>query len=678
MTVIKSPQLFPDFTHTSADYLIHRITNHIESQRSAIAEIRSIPLNEANFSNTIEALERLLRLSDPEVNTYFNLFHACATDDLVAHVDELSDLLSDFGNEVDYDQELAARIREVYEHHRESLPADQRRLTQRTFEGHRRRGAYLNSELRESLMQIRKELSRETVRFSANLLRESSTLGLHVTDPEELHGIPQSDLDLAEGRAAAKGLTSGYWFDTSMPSYLAILKHADSRELRKRMYRLRREMCADPERESCNIDLLSRISGLRREYAQILGYPSYAAYVLEDRMAKSPAKVFEMLDDLRDSFMPLAEREVQAISDFASTSSDIEVDQLMPWDWTYYAEKYMYVHFAYDEEATRPYFELTRVVESLFGLAGKLYGLTFTPDERHTLYHPDVRLFEVRREGEVTGYLMLDFYARPGKQPGAWMTEYIEAYEDQRPVVSLVMNFTPPSGSKPSLLTFDECNTLYHEFGHSLHALLTRVRYSSLSGTSVTRDFVELPSQIMENWIRHPEYLREVAWHHLTGERIPDEIFTSILHHIHFLEGYATIRQLNFGYLDMAWHGEEEVDIPNLDALQRLEKMVEDPIRLLPHTEFGAISTSFSHIFSGGYAAGYYGYKWAEILDADAFEEFEREGIYSRKVADRFRSCVLERGDLEDAGILYRNFKGHEPSAEALKRRGLKDSPLHS
>ena len=424
-------------------------------------------------------------------------------------------------------------------------------------------------------------------------------------------------------------------------------------------------LCYDTSRETSNIATIYDIVRLRHSIAKLLGHETYAELVLTKKMAKTPEAVYNMLDKLRDAYLAKAHEEVETIAGQAERRD--QITKLEPWDWSYYAELYREKALKYEEEQTRPYFELSSVVEAMFGLAGKLYGIELHRNPELPVYHPDVEAYDVLREGHLRGTLQLDYFPRKGKRSGAWMTNYVEEYEGVRPVISLVTNFTPPSDEKPSLLTFDETTTLFHEFGHALHGLLTTVKHASLSGTNVEHDFVELPSQMNENWMRQRDFVKSFAKHYQTGEVIGDDLLDAIERNALFLDGYGCIRQLTFGYLDMKWHATDPETLPT--DIEKVEAEARKGLELLPHAAGTAMSPSFTHIFSGGYAAGYYGYKWSEILDADAFEEFIHNGLTDRATADRFRENILERGDSEDPAELYRAFKGRDTTVDALLRR---------
>lgn len=667
--------IYPDFQNRDAEYLSHIIREEIEKHRAEIKEIKAIPIEKATFTNTVLALEESGKELDLHTSVFFNLLHCDADDDFMRISEELTPLLSDLNNEISMDIDLAKNIERVYTNEFDNLTGIDKRLLQRTYEGYRDRGAFLEEEKREELKSLRKELSLTTLKFGQNVLKEQNDYTLMITERSIISRLPSSAIEVAEEKAKEKGL-DGYLFDFSFPSYMAIMKYCDSREIREQMYRDRQRLCFDADKETDNTTIVFKIVELRKQIASLLGYQTYADYVLKERMAKTNENVLKMLDDLYDAYIGLAREEVKTVEEFAHRATYAPLPQgqtLMPWDWSYYAEQYKVETLHYDEEETRPYFALDKVMKAMLSLAEELYDISFMPNDTLTKYHKDVDIYEVKsRDGADVGILMTDFFPRKGKQSGAWMTNYVEAYGDIRPVVSLVMNFTPPTSGTPSLLTFDEASTLFHEFGHGLHGLLTKVKYASLSGTNVVRDFVELPSQIMENWMRSPEFVKSFATHYITDEPISDELLSAIERNALFLEGYACIRQLNFGYLDMAWHMGKSEELETRD-IELLETTVGERTALMPRVPGGCISTSFSHIFNGGYAVGYYGYKWAEILDADAFEEFATHGLKDKATATRFKTFILEQGDSEDADLLYKRFKGKDATVTALKRRsGLK------
>lgn len=657
-------RLYPDFEHRDADTLAARVREDLETYREELEEIRSVPIEAATFGNTVLALEQAGRALDVSSATFYNLLSCDADDRLMELSEELTEELTDVANEVSLDPDIAAKVKKIYEAPQDALSRIDKRLLLRTYESYRDNGSMLPESSRQELKGLRKELSLATLRFGQNVLREQNAYRLSVLDGESLKRLPSSALEQARKRAKEEGV-EGWIFDLSMPSYSALMRFCSNRETRRQIYRDRGTLCYDTSRETSNIATIYDIVRLRHSIAKLLGHETYAELVLTKKMAKTPESVYSMLDKLRDAYLAKAREEVETIAGQAERRDQITT--LEPWDWSYYAELYREKALRYEEEQTRPYFELSSVVEAMFGLAGKLYGIELRRNGELPVYHPDVEAYDVLREGQLLGTLLLDYFPRKGKRSGAWMTNYVEEYEGVRPVISLVTNFTPPSDEKPSLLTFDETTTLFHEFGHALHGLLTTVKHASLSGTNVEHDFVELPSQMNENWMRQRDFVKSFAKHYQTGEVIGDDLLDAIERNALFLDGYGCIRQLTFGYLDMKWHATDPETLPT--DIEEVEAEARKGLELLPHAAGTAMSPSFTHIFSGGYAAGYYGYKWSEILDADAFEEFIHNGLTDRATADRFRENILERGDSEDPAELYRAFKGRDATVDALLRR---------
>ena len=657
-------RLYPDFEHRDADTLAARVRKDLETYREELEEIRSVPLESATFGNTVLALEQAGRALDVSSATFYNLLSCDADDRLMELSEELTEELTDVANEVSLDPSIAAKVKQIYEAPQDALSRINKRLLLRTYESYQDNGSMLPESSRQELKGLRKELSLATLRFGQNVLREQNAYRLSVLDGESLKRLPSSALEQARKRAKEEGV-EGWIFDLSMPSYSALMRFCSNRETRKQIYRDRGTLCYDPSRETSNIATIYDIVRLRHSIAKLLGHETYAELVLTKKMAKTPEAVYNMLDKLRDAYLSKAREEVETIAGQAERRD--QITKLEPWDWSYYAELYRERALKYEEEQTRPYFELSSVVEAMFGLAGKLYGIELRRNGELPVYHPDVEAYDVLREGQLLGTLLLDYFPRKGKRSGAWMTNYVEEYEGVRPVISLVTNFTPSSDEKPSLLTFDETTTLFHEFGHALHGLLTTVKHASLSGTNVEHDFVELPSQMNENWMRRRDFVKSFAKHYQTGEVIGDGLLDAIERNALFLDGYGCIRQLTFGYLDMKWHATDPETLPT--DIEEVEAEARKGLELLPHAVGTAMSPSFTHIFSGGYAAGYYGYKWSEILDADAFEEFIHNGLTDRATADRFRENILERGDSEDPAELYRAFKGRDATVDALLRR---------
>lgn len=657
-------RLYPDFEHRDADTLATKVREDLETYREELEEIRSVPIEAATFGNTVLALEQAGRALDVSSATFYNLLCCDADDRLMELSEELTEELTDVANEVSLDPSIAAKVKQIYEAPQDALSRIDKRLLLRTYESYRDNGSMLPESSRQELKGLRKELSLATLRFGQNVLREQNAYRLSVLDGESLKRLPSSALEQARKRAKEEGV-EGWIFDLSMPSYSALMRFCSNRETRKQIYRDRGTLCYDTSKETSNIATIYDIVRLRHSIAKLLGHETYAELVLTKKMAKTPEAVYNMLDKLRDAYLAKAREEVETIAGQAERRD--QITKLEPWDWSYYAELYREKALKYEEEQTRPYFELSSVVEAMFGLAGKLYGIELRRNGELPVYHPDVEAYDVLREGQLLGTLLLDYFPRKGKRSGAWMTNYVEEYEGVRPVISLVTNFTPPSDEKPSLLTFDETTTLFHEFGHALHGLLTTVKHASLSGTNVEHDFVELPSQMNENWMRRRDFVKSFAKHYETGEVIGDDLLDAIERNALFLDGYGCIRQLTFGYLDMKWHATDPETLPT--DIEEVEAEARKGLELLPHEAGTAMSPSFTHIFSGGYAAGYYGYKWSEILDADAFEEFIHNGLTDRATADRFRENILERGDSEDPAELYRAFKGRDATVDALLRR---------
>lgn len=662
-------RIYPDFSDLTPQVLAENVRTSLALYKEEVNKIRLIPLEEVTFENTVKALEESGRDLDVASSIFFNLLSCNASDDLMALSEDLTIELSDISNEISMDQGLAEKVLKLYQTLSDdpsALSPIDKRLLEKSYRGYKSRGAYLPEEVRSDLKVLRKELSVMTLRFGQNVLKEQNAYRLSLKNLSDIERLPESALYQAKRRAEEEGI-SGWIFDFSMPSYLSVQKYCDNRAVREKLYRDRGRIGYDATKESSNKSLVYEIAQIRCQIAHLLGFESYADFALSQRMAKTPDKVYDMLNQLKDAYLPIAQKEIAEVSALAKEEG-LE-GELMPWDWSYYSELYRQKVLSYDEEETRPYFELSKSLWAMFQLATDLYDIKFSKNETLVGYHLDVEVYDVidNATNELLGTLLTDFYPRKGKQSGAWMTNYVESYKGVRPVVSLVMNFTPPTENKPSLLTYDEVNTMFHEFGHGLHGLLTQVEYVSLSGTNVVRDFVELPSQIMENWLRQPEFLKTFARHYQTEEIIPDILVEAIRKNSLFLSGYACIRQLGFGYLDMFWHNKKTSELPK--NIEEIESMVNTPIQLLPTVPGVVQSTSFGHIFSGGYAAGYYGYKWAEILDADAFAEYQKNGLWDRETAMRFRKEILEKGDSEEADILYRNFKGRDATILALIER---------
>lgn len=640
-----------------------------ENIRSAKAEIEQIinDPNEPNFKNTLEALdfsgETLTRLQE----TFFNLNSAETNDEMQKIAQEVSPLVTDFENDVAFNEKLFERVKAIYDKKDTlNLTTEQMTLLNKRYKSFTRNGALLSSEKKEKLREIDRDLSKLTLKFGENVLAETNKYELHITDESKLKGLPETNKQSAKELAKSKG-KEGFIFTLNFPSYFPFVTYIEDRELRKEIA-IAYSKKGFQNNEHDNQEIIKKIVNLRHLRAELLGYSSHAHYVLEERMAESPEKVWVFLRDLESKAKPAALNQFLELTEFAKSLDGLT--SLEKWDGAYYSEKLKKKLYNIDDELLRPYFELENVLNGAFEVANRLYGLKFKQVQDIDKYHQDVRTYEVYDDnGNFVAVFYGDFFPRKGKKGGAWMTSYKQQYfkdgVNERPHVSIVCNFTPPSENSPSLLTFQEVTTLFHEFGHSLHGMLSNVTYPSLSGTNVFWDFVELPSQMLENWCYEPETLSIFAKHYKTGEIIPQEYVEKIKESSNFLEGMATLRQLTFGFLDMSFHG-----IPQeITDLKALEKAATQSSSLYPDVQENCISTSFSHIFAGGYSAGYYSYKWAEVLDADAFSYFKENGIFNREISEKFKNNVLSKGGSDHPMTLYKKFRGKEPSVEPLLRR---------
>ncbi|WP_289761852.1 M3 family metallopeptidase [Duncaniella muris] len=620
------------------------------------------------FENTIVALEH----ADRDLNRVLMVFDpllSAMTDDAMMELSlKITPRLSDYSTSISLNRRLWERVKAVYDK-RDSLGLDTEdsMLLRRTYESFVRSGALLEGDDRETYSWLSSRLSELTTLFGQNVLKELNTYEIWLT-ADDLSGLPESSVEAAALAAKEKGREGEYLFTLAQPVYMAFMKYSDRRDLREKMYRLYsgRNVSGDFN----NLPVMKEIAETRMHLARLLGYETFAHYRLEKSMAKTPEKVYELLDSLRDAYRPAMEAELRELSAYASQTEGREIE-LCPWDYSYYANKLKNARYAYDEEALRPYFELGNVIDGVFGLATRLYGVIFRENKEIPVYHPDVRAYEViDRDGSFLGIIYTDFFPRDSKRPGAWMTEFRSEEitpegEHIRPHVTIVMNFTKPTATRPSLLAPYEVETFLHEFGHALHGLFAATKYASLSGTNVLRDFVELPSQFNENYLTEKEFLDGFARHYQTGEPIPAELVDRIVAVSRFGAAYACLRQLNFGLIDMAWHS---ITSP-VDDPEAFECEAGAPVAMFAHIPGSVIGSTFSHIFAGGYAAGYYSYKWAEVLDADAFAKFKENGIFDRATAESFRTCILMRGGTEDPDQLYRRFRGQDPSIIALLAR---------
>ncbi|MBQ8265974.1 MAG: M3 family metallopeptidase [Bacteroides sp.] len=624
-----------------------------------------------DFGNTIVALEKSGALLNQVTTVFGNLLSAETSDEMQAIAERVMPKLSEHSNNITLNEALFARIKQVYESiDKQALNNEDRMLLQNTYDGFIRSGANLTPEQKERFREISSEMSVLTLRFSQNNLKETNNFELPLQE-DQLEGLPESALNAYAQTAKEKG-KEGHIVTLQAPSFVPFMKYSKCRELRKQLYMAYNTQCTH-DNEYNNMEIVKKLVNLRLERAQLLGFPTAADFVLTRRMAEKSDNVYQLLNQLLEAYTPTAHQEVEEVTAIAKELEG-EDFTLMPWDWAYYSEKLKEKKFNWNEEALRPYFELNRVIEGVFGLATRLYGITFQENKDIPVYHADVKAYEVfDRDGSFLAVLYTDFHPRASKRSGAWMTSYKEQWIDEkgnsRPHVSVTMNFTKPSADKPALLTFSEVNTFLHEFGHALHGMFANTTYQSLSGTNVYWDFVELPSQIMENFAIEKEFLNTFAKHYETGEDIPEEMIQRIVDASNFNVAYACLRQLSFGLLDMAWYTRTE---PFEGDVRSYEKEAWKKTQTLPDIAETCMTVQFSHIMAGGYSAGYYSYKWAEVLDADAFSLFKEKGIFHSETANSFRENVLSKGGTEHPMELYKRFRGQEPSIDALlKRNGI-------
>lgn len=642
-----------------------------EGMKRQTEEIDTIVNNPepATFENTIVALEHSGELLDRVCQVFFNLMEAESNDAMQQLAQEISPLLAEHGNSISLNEKLFARIKTVYENQADVLDGEDRELLQKTYDGFVRSGANLQGEDKEKYRSLSKELSRLTVQFAQNTLKETARFQLTIVDKKQLAGLPESAVEAAAQTAKEKGI-NGWVFTLQAPSYRPFMTYCDDRDLRRQMYMAYMTQCTHKD-ELDNMAIVPSIVNTRMEMAQLLGFDSYADYVLKKRMAENSENVYQLLNRLIEAYMPTARQECEAIEELAVKMEGRDF-KVMPWDWAYYSEKLKNEKYNIDQELLRPYFELNNVIKGVFGLATRLYGITFCENKNIPVFHPEVKAYEVfDKDGSYLAVLYADFHPRESKQSGAWMTSFKDQWMEadgtnSRPHISITTNFTKSTASKPALLTLDEVETFLHEFGHALHGMFANTRYASMSGTSVYRDFVELPSQIMENFAIEKSFLHTFAKHYQTGEPLPEEYVERIVKASNFNVAYACLRQVSFGLLDMAWYDRKEAFDGDVRAY---EQKAWSRAQLLPVVPETCMSVQFSHIMDGGYAAGYYSYKWAEVLDADAFSMFKEKGIFSTEVADSFRENILSKGGTEHPMKLYVRFRGQEPTIDALLHR---------
>jgi len=660
------------FSEINDGHFLPAIKDLIAITKKEIAAIVDDP-DPPTFKNTVEALENTGMQLERATSIFFNLNSAETNPKIQEIAQEVSPLLSDFNNDLLLNEELFAKVKTVYESRNDiTLNGEQQMLLEKQYKGFSRNGANLSEEQKKTLRKIDSDLSKLKLTFGENVLAETNAFEMHVTNEADLSGLPEGAKEAAAQTAKEKG-KDGWVFTLDHPSFIPFTTYSDNRELRKKLTIAFGARAFQPNKYNNEQNVL-KIANLRHQRASLLGYESHAHFVLEERMAETPQKVRSFLDGLLDKAKPVALKEFDELKVFAKDLDDI--DLLQKWDGPYYAEKLKQKRLDLDDEKLKPYFKLENVIDGVFTVAKKLYGLQFESDGSIDSYHEDVKTYRVLdAEGALAAIFYADFHPRPGKRGGAWMTSYkpqqIKNGINDRPHVSIVCNFTKPTKSKPSLLTFNEVTTLFHEFGHSLHGMLANTTYKGLSGTSVYWDFVELPSQVLENWCYEKETLELFATHYETGEVIPMDLIKKIKESATFHEGMKTLRQLSFGLLDMAWHG---ADPSGITDVKKFESQAFGDTKLYPDTQETCMCTSFSHIFQGGYSAGYYSYKWAEVLDADAFAYFKKEGIFNKKVADKFKNHILSQGGTQDPMELYVKFRGQKPDPEALlERAGLID-----
>jgi peptidyl-dipeptidase Dcp len=632
------------------------------------------PTFDNTIINTEEDKDGYYDLLGRVSTVFFNLMSAETNDEMDALAQKIQPILTQHANDIRLNRKLFERIQYVHRHHRKLTP-EEKMLLDNCYDGFVRSGALLDEEGKEKLRKLTEEASMLSLQFSQNLLKENKAFILHITDEKQLDGLPETAREAAALTAKEREM-DGWVFTLDAPSYSPFMTYSTQRDLREKMYMARNSVCIHDNAEN-NLEICKRIVNLRREVAQLLGFRTYADYVLKHRMASKVKNVYRLLDDLIDAYKPTAKKEYAEIEKIAQKSEGKDF-KMEPWDQGFYSHQLQLKKYNLDAEMLRPYFELSKVIDGVFGLANKLYGITFKENKEIPVYHPDVKAYEVfDKDGSYLAVFYADFHPRKGKQGGAWMTEYQGQFIDRkgenvRPHVSVVMNLTKPTEEKPALLTLGEVETFLHEFGHSLHGMFANSRFESLSGTNVWWDFVELPSQFMENYAVEKEFLRTFAFHYQTGEPIPDDLIKRIVKSRNFMAATACLRQVSFGLLDMAYYTQKEAFTEDIIPFEKKAWAKAKITRKKPRLDT-CMTVQFSHIMAGGYAAGYYSYKWAEVLDADAFSVFKKEGIFNQKTAQRFRDEILSKGGTEHPMTLYKRFRGQEPTIDALlKRNGIK------
>ena len=667
LTESSCPYGAPQFDKIKNEHYLPAFKAGIEEAKAEIDAIVANP-EKPDFKNTIEALEYSGRTLNRVSSIFFNLMEADTDDEMQKIAEEVSPMMTEYSMYVSLNAPLFERVKAVYgQRDSLNLDQDQKQLLEDTYRSFARNGADLSDANKETYSKYAEELSLTTLQFSKNVLDATNAYSLHITDSADLAGLPDFARDMGAAAAKEKGL-DGWVFTLDYPSFGPFMKYSDRRDLRKQVYMAYNTRAIGGEFD--NTEIVKKIVDLRIKMAKLLGYETYAEYALEERMAKTPATVNSFLEELLEPSLPFARAEVAEVLEYARANG-FEDTVLQPWDFSYWSEKYREAEYSLNEEQLKPYFRLENCIDAVFSLANRLYGLTFEERKDIPVYHEDVKVYDVKDSaGRHMALFYADFFPRASKRGGAWMTEFrgqgFFNGQEERPFISIVTNFTKPTENAPALITHDEFTTFLHEFGHSLHGMLAEGRYPSITGTSVARDFVELPSQIMENWAYEPEYLDTFAKDYRTGEVIPDSLVNKIIASKNFLAGYYQVRQLHYGIVDMAWHTLAE--LPQESTLDFESKIIAS-CPVMPAVPGAAFSPSFSHIFAGGYAAGYYSYKWSEVLEADAFSLFKEKGIFNREVSGSFRENILSKGGSEDPAVLYRNFRGHDPQPEALMRK---------
>ena len=670
LTESKAPFGAPEFDKIKTEHYLPAFEEGIKEGKAEIDAIVANP-DEPTFENTIEAMEHAGSKLNKVGGIFFNLMEAHTSDEMQVIAEQVSPMLTEYSMYVSLNEHLFKRVKAVYEKRNElGLDKDQMILLEDSYKGFVRGGANLSEEDKSVYSKWAEELSLATLQFSKNVLAATNAYTLHITDSTDLAGLPEYAKVMGAETAKEKGL-EGWAFTLDYPSYGPFMKYSTVRNLREDMWKAYNSRALGGEFD--NSEVVKTIVDLRIKMANILGYETWADYQLEERMAKNRNTVNEFISQLLEPSMEFAKKDIESVFKYAKKNG-FEGDKLMPWDFSFWSERYQEAEYSLNAEELKPYFRLESCIDAVFSLANRLYGLEFVELDNVPVYHEDVKVYEVKdADGRHMALFYADFFPRASKRGGAWMTEFrgqsIKNGVEYRPFISTVMNFTKPTADTPSLITHDEFTTFLHEFGHALHGILAEGRYESLTGTNVPRDFVELPSQILENWGYEPEYLNSFAKHYQTGEPIPAELIEKIVAAKNYIAGYGQVRQLHFGYLDMNWHS--LTSVPEMSVIE-FEQSVLAPYETLPAVADTGFSTSFSHIFSGGYSAGYYSYKWAEVLEADAFSLFKEKGIFNQEVAKSFRENVLSKGASDEASVLYRNFRGHDPQPQALmKKLGL-------